>query len=94
MKTVAVVSALIASLFASAAAGARPDARSMTCKQLKVLVEDESVVVLDTGPQTFKRFVYHRGFCSTQETVIKAWVDASDGQCQLRECQIRRINDD
>ena len=72
MKIFAIVSALVASVFASAAVEARPDARSMTCKQLKVLVEDESVVVMDTGPQTFKRFVYHQGFCSTQESVIKA----------------------
>ena len=94
MKVHAIVSALIAGLIVSAGAEARPDARSMTCKQLKVLVQDESVVVMDTGPRTFKRFVYHQGFCSTQESVTKAWVDASDGQCQLRECQIRRISDD
>ncbi len=94
MKIHTIVSALIASLFVSVGAEARPDARSMTCEQLQVLVEDENVVVLDTGPKTYKRFVYHRGFCSTQEVVVKAWVDAGDGQCQLRECRIRRINDD
>lgn len=94
MRIHAAVSALITGLVFATAVEARPDARSMTCKQLQVLVADERVVIMDTGPKSYKRFVYHRGFCSTQETAVKAWIDASDGECQLRECRMRRINDD
>ena len=90
MKVHAAVCTAIAGLVVTAGAEARPDTRSMTCKQLQALIEDQSVVVMDTGPRTYKRFVYHQGFCSVAEVVTKTWVDASDGQCQLRECRLRR----
>ena len=94
MKVHAAVWASIIGLVITAGAEARPDTRSMTCQQIQALIEDESVVVMDTGPRTYKRFVDHQGFCSVAEVVAKTWVDASDGQCQLKECRIRRSGND
>lgn len=90
MNIHAIVRALLAGLFLTAGAEARPDSRTMACEQIQANIEDEKVLVMDTGPQTYKRFVHHQGYCSVAEVISDAWVDAADGQCQLRECRIRR----
>ncbi len=77
------------SLLMATVVQARPDTRSMTCKQLQSFVEKQGAVVMDTGPRTYKRFVHHRGFCSFQQLARTAWVKASDGECALRECRGR-----
>ena len=92
MKIQPVVVALIAGLVVADGAEARPDARSMTCDQIRALIADQRVVVMDTGPQTYRRFVHHQGFCAVSEVAIKIWIDAGDGKCQLRECRVRRHN--
>ena len=92
MKRQPVVVALITGLVLTAGAEARPDARSMTCQQIQALIADQRVVVMDTGPQTYKRFVHHQGFCAVSEVARKIWVEAGDGQCQVRECRVRRHN--
>ena len=91
LKTILVTIALAAS-FAPAAAEARPDTRSMTCQQLLGFLKSKGSVVMDTGPRTYKLFVWHRGYCQYGETVGTAWVDASDGKCRLRECKPPRID--
>ena len=93
MKTAIIVPALVlAGLMVTAGAQARPDTRSMSCQQLQNFVKDNGAVVMNTGPRTYNRFVHHRGFCLYSETVGTAWVDASDGDCRLRECKPPRIN--
>ncbi len=90
MKYGMIVPAVMAVGFlVSANAHARPDTRSMTCKQLQSFVEKQGGVVMNTGPRTYKRFVYHRGSCSYNQLASTVWVDASDGQCRLRECRGR-----
>ena len=81
---------LIAGIFIPAEVDARPDTRSMTCKKLQAFVESKGEVVMNTGPRTYKKFVYHRGFCSYNQNLRSAWVQAKDGECALRECGGRR----
>ncbi len=78
---------LLAGLTLPSIAEARPDVRSMTCKQLQAFVMKNGAVVMNTGPRTYNRFVYHRGFCLYSERAGTAWVDASDGECRLQECK-------
>lgn len=89
-----VAAALLSTLILPAAAEARPDTRSMTCQQLLGLLQNQGAVVMNTGTHTYKRFVYHRGYCDFGETVQTAWVDASDGECRLRECRPPRVDRD
>ncbi len=91
-KATVVPSMILAGLLLPAGAEARPDTRSMTCNQLQAFIKKNGAVVMNTGPRTYNRFVYHRGFCLYSETVGTAWVDASDGECRLRECKPPRIN--
>lgn len=91
-KGTAIPAIVLAGLFVSAGVEARPDTRSMTCKQLQAFVKKHGAVVMNTGPRTYERFVYHRGFCLYSEIAATAWVDASDGECRLRECKDRDID--
>ena len=91
-KKTGVLVIVMAGLFVSAGAEARPDTRARTCKQLEAFVKQQGAVVMNTGPRTYNRFVYHRGFCQYSETIGTAWVDAKDGKCRLRECKPPRVN--
>jgi hypothetical protein len=82
------VSMLMVSVIATGHAEARPDTRTMTCDQLRSFVKKQGAAVIDTGPHTYQRFVYHRGFCLYSEQLESAWVPALDGaQCRLRICE-------
>jgi hypothetical protein len=68
-------------------AQARPDARSMTCDEVRTLIRQRGAVVLTTGRYTYKRFVAHRGFCLYSERIGHEWVETSDTpECRLRIC--------
>lgn len=70
-----------------ALAEARPDARTMTCNEVWALIQDRGAVVLTTGQYTYKRFVYHRGFCLYSERIGHEWISTSDTrECRLRIC--------
>lgn len=79
--------ALIFILAFPALAQARPDARTMTCGEVRALIRDHGAVVITTGRYTYKRFVYHRGFCLYSERIGHEWIATSDTpECRLRVC--------
>lgn len=94
MRFETIVAAIVLSALLAPPAQARPDTRSMTCNQLLAFVERNGAVVMDTGPRTYKRFVYHRGFCQFAETVRTEWVRSSDGECRLRICEPVNVDRD
>jgi len=61
----------------------RPDVRSMTCDQAKMLVEQEGGIVLTTGQHTYDRYVADQMYCPTGLDIKDAWVDTGDGQSCL-----------
>jgi len=67
------------------AAHARPDSRSMTCDQARKLVKKKGAVVMNTGPNTYDRYVYSRQYCvSIQQFLIRATVPTRDNkQCRI-----------
>ena len=74
-------------LISPALAEARPDARTMTCDQAWALIRERGAVVLTTGRYTYKRFVYHRGFCLYSERIGHEWIATRDTpECRLRIC--------
>lgn len=79
--------AVIFILLLPAWAEARPDARAMTCEQVRALIRDRGAVVLTTGRYTYKRFVYHRGYCLYSERIGHDWIATSDTlECRVRIC--------
>jgi len=73
---------LLASLALVSNAEARPYAPSLTCAQVKGLVDTQGEVVISTGTHTYERFVAHGGYCAASETNIAAWIVTRDqAQC-------------
>lgn len=66
-------------------AQARLDTRTLTCAQVNALVAQEGQVMLNTGPNTFDRFVSENGFCDRDQVLQPRVVQASDtAQCPVR----------
>jgi hypothetical protein len=66
----------------------RPNTQTMTCSAAQALVNSRGAVLLNTGPQTYDRFVSGYGGCSTSGVVGPAWVPTRDNpQCALFVCQ-------
>ena len=71
----------------SAQAQGRPDARTMTCGEVRSLIKERGAVVITTGRYTYKRFVAHRGFCLYSERIGHDWIETRDiAECRLRIC--------
>lgn len=73
-------------LATTAGAYARPDARSMTCSQVRSLIRAEGAVVMTTGRHTYDRFVSTRGACLRPEIPWQTTVATRDGQCPVYHC--------
>ena len=79
--------AIILVIALPASALARPDARTMTCAEVRDLIRDLGAVVITTGRYTYKRFVYHRGYCLYSERIGHEWIATGDTpECRLRVC--------
>ncbi|MDH7795478.1 MULTISPECIES: hypothetical protein [unclassified Beijerinckia] len=56
----------------------RPLSTAMTCAQAAGLVNARGAVVMSTGPYTYDRYVQHRGFCTTTETIKPDFIPTRD----------------
>ena len=65
-------------MFMAAEAQARPNTRDMTCAQAAGLVRSQGAIVLDTGPNTFDRYVSDLKYCSGFEQLQPEWVRTRD----------------
>ncbi len=73
------------------AAYARPDARTMTCAQVKALVFQSGSVVLTTGEHTFDRYIAGQGRCETSSVKRRAWIATQDtNKCQVGFICVKR----
>ena len=72
-------------------ANARPDTRTMSCKQLQSFIEQRGSVVMNTSNTSYAQFVHHRGYCGPSEVLIGARAPVKGGgSCALKQCTERR----
>lgn len=82
MKTSILACALaalaVSTAMTSAQAQRRPYSPDMNCGAVAQFVRMNGAAVVRTGPNTYDRYVSHRGHCTPQETTRPAWVTAID----------------
>lgn len=71
-------------LAVAAQAQGRPDVRTMTCGEVRALVDQNRAIVLTTGRYTYDRYVSNQRYCPIGFATKPAWVDTSD----QRDCRI------
>lgn len=87
MRRIALMTAAIL-LAAAGLAEARPDTRTMSCDQLRQLLQSRHAVVLTTGPNTYDRYVRQFGNeCDWPEVPMSAYVPTLDGSCPVYRCE-------
>ncbi|AZV21092.1 MULTISPECIES: hypothetical protein [unclassified Mesorhizobium] len=87
MRRIALMTAAIL-LAAAGLAEARPDTRTMSCDQLRQLLQSRHAVVLTTGPNTYDRYVRQFGNeCDWPEVPMSAYVPTRDGSCPVYRCE-------
>lgn len=74
----ALILAACAGFVTAGSAEARPDTRSMTCRQAQNLVYQRGAIVLSTGTHTFDRYVAGPGFCEIGERIVPETVPTKD----------------
>lgn len=83
----AVTAAVLAALSSAAAAQGRPDARAMTCAEVRALILDRGAVVLTTGQHTYDRYVAGNGFCSYPDVTLPMTIRTRDtDRCVVYGC--------
>lgn len=90
IKALMLGAALVMSI---ASAEARPDTRSMSCEQARDFVKKKGSAVMNTGPNTYDRFVASRQFCVSQKQfLLRAFVPTKDNKsCHIGyTCQEER----
>lgn len=75
-------------LAATGLADARPDTRTMGCRQLQQLIQSHRAVVVTTGPNTYDRYVRQFGNeCDWPKVPMSAYVPTRDGRCPVYNCE-------
>ncbi len=69
---------------AALAQQSRPSTTSMSCAAARGLVQSRGALVLDTGGDTFDRFVRDSYFCASSQKATQAFAPTSD----QRQCFI------
>ena len=74
-------------LAATGLAEARPDSRSMSCDEIRAMIQSRRAVVLTTGPNTYDRYVRQFGNeCDWPQVPMSAYVPTRDGHCPVYRC--------
>lgn len=82
--------AFLAAATIPALAQGRPDSRSMSCDQVRSLIDTRGAVVLTTGRHTYDRFVAHAGYCAHLEERVPISIRANDTRtCWVYHCKTR-----
>ena len=72
----------------TASAHARPDTRTMSCEQVRSLIQGHRAAVLTTGQNTYDRYVRPFGNeCDWPEVPMSAYIPARDGHCPVYRCE-------
>lgn len=86
--------ALLAALASPAAAQGRPDARAMSCGEVRAMIWAQGAVVLTTGPHTYDRYVAGTRFCALPEVALPQTIRTRDGErCVVLACRADPFED-
>ncbi len=79
----------LALAFPAQSAHARPDTRTMSCRETRNLIERSGAVLLSTGAYTYDRYVSPRGyFCASNEVPKLVSVPTRDTRnCAVYHCE-------
>lgn len=84
----AVTAAVLAALSSAALAQARPDARGMTCGDVRALIGSRGAVVMTTGQHTYDRFVAGTGYYALPEVALPVAIRTRDSDsCVVYACR-------
>ena len=73
-----------AALCVATVAQARPYTPDMTCGEAANTVSVNGAIVMDTGPNTYDRFVVSRAYCTPHEIVKIAYANTvNNSHCQV-----------
>jgi len=82
-----VAGALAAAVLPAAAQG-RPDARAMSCGEVRALIDSRGAVVLTTGRHTYDRYVTDTRYCAPPEVARVTTIRTNDtAQCMVYACR-------
>lgn len=84
----AMTAVLMAAGLASVSAQGRPDARAMSCEQVRALIESRGAVVMTTGRHTYDRFVAHGSYCAHLDAPVATTIATRDtDRCWVHHCK-------
>jgi hypothetical protein len=79
-----VVFLMLSSLATAVQAQSRMSTLHLSCGQARTVVRTQGAAVLNTGPNTYDRFVSSPAFCALGETTEPVWVRTADtAQCPI-----------
>lgn len=65
----------------------RANSTAMTCDQVRSMIDQRGAVIMNTGPNTFDRYVSNRGFCQRTEIAKTDYVPTRDAaKCPVKRC--------
>jgi hypothetical protein len=85
MRLIALAGAAL--MAATAAASARPDARAMSCGEVRSLIRNQGAAVITTGRNTYDRYVRNGGMCDYPSVAAQTTIPTRDGSCPVLQCR-------
>ncbi|AZO53861.1 MAG: hypothetical protein EOS78_31190 [Mesorhizobium sp.] len=87
-RVLTLLTAIGAVLATTGLADARPDSRSMSCGEIRAMIQSHRAVVLTTGRNTYDRYVRQFGNeCDWPDVPMSAHIPSRDGDCPVYRCQ-------
>jgi hypothetical protein len=90
-RAVPAVTALVATAILTLPADAqsrRANSTSLTCAQAQSLIAQRGAVLMNTGPNTFDRYVNDRGSCQVNEYAKTDFIPTKDKKkCAVKRCE-------
>ena len=88
MTRVLMAAGALAAAMLPAAAQGRPDARTMSCGEVRAMIDARGAVVLTTGRHTYDRYVRDTRYCAPPEIARVTTIATRDAaQCMVYACR-------
>ena len=79
---------VLAGLSFPAVAQGRPDARAMSCGEVRTMIAARGAVVLTTGRHTYDRYVAGTHFCAPPDVAVPVSIRTRDAEsCLVYACR-------
>lgn len=65
----------------------RVNSQSISCDQVRTMISKQGAVIMNTGRNTFDRYVSNRSFCQVNEVAKSDFIPTKDNaKCPVRRC--------